>query len=54
VAEFDQLAEHCDETRGGEERGEEYAADVDAHLPSGDGPILEIGVGTGVAGRSMG
>ncbi|HXQ75377.1 MAG TPA: class I SAM-dependent methyltransferase [Acidimicrobiales bacterium] len=48
VTEFDPLAEHYDETRGGESRGDEYAADVDAQLPPGEGPVLEIGVGTGV------
>ncbi len=53
VTEFDQLAEHYDETRGGEQRGDEYAADVDAQLPPGDGPILEIGVGTGVVALGL-
>src|ERR1700683_1981702 len=53
MAEFDQLAEHYDETRGGETRGEEYAADIHAYLPSGDGPILEIGVGTGVVALGL-
>ncbi|MEY2450459.1 MAG: hypothetical protein QOD92_33 [Acidimicrobiaceae bacterium] len=53
VAEFDQLADHFDASRGGEERGDEYAADIDAHLPAGDGPILEIGVGTGVVALGL-
>ena len=53
MTEYDQLAEHYDETRGGEGRGDEYAADVDAHLPAGDGPILEIGVGTGVVALGL-
>jgi len=53
VTEFDQLAEHYDETRGGEQRGDEYAADIDAHLPPGEGPILEIGVGTGVVALGL-
>ena len=53
VTEFDQLAEHYDETRGGEQRGDEYAADIDAHLPDGSGPILEIGVGTGVVALGL-
>jgi ubiquinone/menaquinone biosynthesis C-methylase UbiE len=53
VTEFDAIAEHYDETRGGEQRGEEYAKDIDAHLPAGDGPILEIGVGTGVVALGL-
>jgi ubiquinone/menaquinone biosynthesis C-methylase UbiE len=53
VTEFDQIAEHYDETRGGEQRGDEYAKDVDAHLPFGDGPIIEIGVGTGVVALGL-
>jgi ubiquinone/menaquinone biosynthesis C-methylase UbiE len=53
VNEFDALAEHYDLTRGGEQRGDEYAADVDARLPAGEGPILEIGVGTGVVALGL-
>jgi SAM-dependent methyltransferase len=53
VSEFDQLAEHYDETRGGEQRGEEYAADIAAQLPAGQEPILEIGVGTGVVALGL-
>jgi ubiquinone/menaquinone biosynthesis C-methylase UbiE len=53
MTEFDQIAEHYDETRGGERRGDEYAADIDAHLLGGDGPILEIGVGTGVVALGL-
>jgi ubiquinone/menaquinone biosynthesis C-methylase UbiE len=53
VSEFDQLADHYDETRGGEQRGEEYAADIDAYLPAGEGPVLEIGVGTGVVALGL-
>lgn len=53
MTEFDQLADHYDETRGGEGRGDEYAADIDARLPLGNGPILEIGVGTGVVALGM-
>jgi hypothetical protein len=48
VNEFDDLARHYDETRGGEGRGDEYAAEIDALIPAGKEPILEIGVGTGV------
>ena len=53
MAEFDQLADHYDETRGGEQRGDDYAADIDAQLPAGDNPILEIGVGTGVVALGL-
>jgi ubiquinone/menaquinone biosynthesis C-methylase UbiE len=53
VAEFDQVAECYDLTRGGELRGDEYAADIDALLPTGEGPILEIGIGTGVVARGL-
>jgi SAM-dependent methyltransferase len=53
VPEYDQIADLYDETRGGEERGDEYAADVDAHLPAGDGPVLEVGVGTGVVALGL-
>jgi ubiquinone/menaquinone biosynthesis C-methylase UbiE len=51
--EFDQLAELYDETRGGEERGDDYAAEVTAWLPPPDGPILEVGVGTGVVALGL-
>ena len=53
MTEFDQIADHYDETRGGEQRGDEYATDIDARLPPGDGPILEIGVGTGVVALGL-
>lgn len=53
ATEFDALAEGYDETRGGERRGDEYAADIDAQLPPGEGPILEIGVGTGVVALGL-
>ncbi|MGO9964295.1 MAG: class I SAM-dependent methyltransferase [Acidimicrobiales bacterium] len=53
MCEFDQLADHYDETRGGEGRGDEYAAEIDAVLPPDDGPILEVGVGTGVVALGL-
>jgi ubiquinone/menaquinone biosynthesis C-methylase UbiE len=53
VREYDQIAEIYDETRGGEQRGDEYAADVAAHLAAGLGPVLEIGVGTGVVALGL-
>jgi ubiquinone/menaquinone biosynthesis C-methylase UbiE len=53
VTGYDHIADHYDETRGGEPRGDEYAADIDAQFPPGEGPILEIGVGTGVVALGL-
>jgi ubiquinone/menaquinone biosynthesis C-methylase UbiE len=53
VTEFDRLADHYDKTRGGEQRGADYAVDIDTQLPPGDGVILEIGVGTGVVALGL-
>ena len=53
MGEFDQLADHYDETRGGEGRGDEYAADIDGVLPPDEGPILEVGVGTGIVALGL-
>ncbi len=53
MTEFDELAGHYDETRGGEQRGDEYAADIEAQLPAGEEPILEIGLGTGVVALGL-
>ncbi|MGO8825577.1 MAG: class I SAM-dependent methyltransferase [Acidimicrobiales bacterium] len=53
MPELDELAEIYDETRGGEARGEEYAADVTARLPAGEDPVLEVGVGTGVVALGL-
>jgi ubiquinone/menaquinone biosynthesis C-methylase UbiE len=53
VTAWDDLAEHYDRTRGGEERGDEYAADIDERLPRAEGPLLEIGVGTGVVALGL-
>jgi ubiquinone/menaquinone biosynthesis C-methylase UbiE len=54
VPEFDQLAELYDETRGGEERGDDFAQLVAPHL---DGPddssVFEVGVGTGVVALGL-
>lgn len=50
---FDEIAPVYDETRGGEERGDEYAADIDRLLPQGSGVLLEIGVGTGVVSLGL-
>lgn len=53
MSQFDDIAAHYDATRGGERRGDEYAADLDARLPGGQGPVLEIGVGTGVVALGL-
>ncbi|HEY1652477.1 MAG TPA: class I SAM-dependent methyltransferase [Acidimicrobiales bacterium] len=52
--EFDQLAELYDETRGGEQRGDDFAALVARHLGDpGAGPVFEVGVGTGVVALGL-
>lgn len=52
--EFDQLAELYDETRGGEPRGDAFAALLAEHLPPPDAdPVLEVGVGTGVVALGL-
>jgi ubiquinone/menaquinone biosynthesis C-methylase UbiE len=48
VAVYDDVAECYDASRGGEQRGDDFAAELDARLPRGQGPVLEVGVGTGV------
>jgi ubiquinone/menaquinone biosynthesis C-methylase UbiE len=48
VALYDGVAACYDASRGGERRGDEYAAELDRRLPSAGSPILEVGVGTGV------
>lgn len=53
VAEFDRIAEDYDQTRGGERRGDEYAASLSDLLPTGQGPVLEVGVGTGVVALGL-
>ena len=53
MAEFDLLAEHYDETRGGESRGDEYADEIDRLLPPDAGTVLEIGLGTGVVALGL-
>lgn len=37
---FDEIAPFYDETRGGEGRGDEYAADIDRILPRSSGASL--------------
>jgi ubiquinone/menaquinone biosynthesis C-methylase UbiE len=53
VALYDDVAACYDATRGGEQRGEEYAAELDRRLPADASPILEIGVGTGVVALGL-
>ena len=53
MAEFDQLAEHYDLTRGGEPRGDQYASEIERILPADEGVVLEIGVGTGVVALGL-
>ncbi len=48
VAVYDDVAECYDASRGGEQRGADFAEQLDTRLPSDEGPILEVGVGTGV------
>jgi ubiquinone/menaquinone biosynthesis C-methylase UbiE len=44
---FDRIAESYDETRGGEDRGRRFAAEL-ARFLDPTLPVLEVGVGTGV------
>jgi ubiquinone/menaquinone biosynthesis C-methylase UbiE len=52
-AEFDDIADCYDATRGGEARGDQYAEDVDEVLPDDGGTVLEFGVGTGVVSLGL-
>jgi SAM-dependent methyltransferase len=49
---FDRVAQDYDRTRGGPERGEEVVAALAPLLPP-DGPLLEIGVGTGLVAAAL-
>jgi SAM-dependent methyltransferase len=49
---FDRMAARYDETRGGLERGELLAGHLAPHLRPG--PVLEVGVGTGVIALALG
>lgn len=48
---FDRVAHRYDATRGGAERGARMAADIEPWLAGG--PVLEIGVGTGVVASAL-
>jgi ubiquinone/menaquinone biosynthesis C-methylase UbiE len=49
---FERVADEYDATRGGEARGVDVAADIEPRL-AGGGPVLEIGVGTGVVAKAL-
>lgn len=53
MAVYDDVADCYDETRGGEQRGDRFAAELDRRLPAGEGPVLEVGVGTGLVARGL-
>jgi SAM-dependent methyltransferase len=48
---FDRVADSYDQTRGGEKRGQEFAAALAPHLLPGR--VLEIGVGTGLVADAL-
>ena len=48
---FDRIAERYDETRGGVERGDRFAAALDPHVAPGR--VLEVGTGTGVVAAGL-
>lgn len=51
---FDRAAERYDEARGGESRGERFAAAIEPHLSIAPGAVvLEVGVGTGVVAAAL-
>jgi ubiquinone/menaquinone biosynthesis C-methylase UbiE len=49
---FDRIADRYDETRGGEQRGDVLAADIDPYLGDAE-RILEVGVGTGIVAAGL-
>lgn len=49
---FDLIADRYDESRGGTERGERFANAI-VDLFEGDGPVLELGVGTALVGQAL-
>jgi ubiquinone/menaquinone biosynthesis C-methylase UbiE len=53
VAVYDDVAGHYDATRGGERRGDEFAAELDDRIPPDAGLIVEVGVGTGVVALGL-
>jgi ubiquinone/menaquinone biosynthesis C-methylase UbiE len=53
VSSYDGVADRYDATRGGEARGTEFAAMIEACLPPSAGQILDIGVGTGTVAFAL-
>jgi SAM-dependent methyltransferase len=53
VALYDDVAANYDTSRGGETRGDDFAAALLEWLPVGEGPVLEVGVGTGVVALGL-
>jgi ubiquinone/menaquinone biosynthesis C-methylase UbiE len=49
---FDRIADRYDETRGGQEHGAASAAVLSRYLPV-DGPLIELGVGTGLVAAAL-
>ena len=49
---FDRAAERYDSTRGGEARGDTFAAEIEPLLV-GSAPTLEVGVGTGIVASAL-
>ena len=49
---FDRIAEHYDRTRGGEDRGRRFAAELRELFDPAE-PVLEIGVGTGLVSHGL-
>jgi len=50
---FDRIADRYDETRGGEQRGQLVAAEIEPYLARAT-PVLEVGVGTGIVAAALG
>jgi ubiquinone/menaquinone biosynthesis C-methylase UbiE len=53
VTVYDDVAACYDASRGGELRGDNFASELDSRLPAGPGPVLEVGVGTGVVALGL-
>lgn len=53
VSHYDDVAARYDATRGGEPRGDELAALIDARLPRRPGIVLDVGCGTGVVALGL-
>ena len=49
---FDRVADRCDVSRGGHARAETTAAAI-APWPTASGPVIEVGVGTGLIASKL-